>query len=52
MHQLKELVLLCVFVLVQETLGLVHHSARIVPDAKLLLPVAAVTALDVVGMVF
>ena len=51
-HELKELILLRVLVLVQETLNLVHHSAGIVQYAKLLFPVATVAALDVVGMLF
>ena len=51
-HELKELILLRVLVLVQEALDLVHHSAGIVQDAKLFLPVATVGALDVVRVLF
>ena len=52
MHELKELILLRVLVLVQEALDLVHHSAGIVQDAELFLPVATVAALDVVRVLF
>lgn len=42
-HQFKQLILLCVLVLIQESLDRVGHQAGVVLDPKLLIPQPPVT---------
>lgn len=52
MHQLKQLILLHIFVLPEEPLGDVGDDPRIVPDPKLPLPAPTVSPFDVVRVIF